>query len=90
MEDLNELGDVVLQLHLRTNLARYAVIAKSPVGRTGDAALESLVMELLQLFNGVANDDLAFGFREISGVFSGCGRRESWLPVDTLRGSSDF
>jgi len=24
------------------------------------------------------------GFRGISVVFSGCGRRESWLPVDTL------
>src|SRR5216684_7136275 len=47
MEDLNDLGDVVLQLHLRTNLARYAVIAKSPIGRTGDAALEGLVRELL-------------------------------------------
>jgi len=60
MEDLNELGDVVLQLHLRANLARYAVIAKSPIRRTGDAALEGLVGELLQLLKGVANDDLAF------------------------------
>src|SRR5713226_1806728 len=60
MEDLNEFGDVVLQLHLRTNLARNAVITKSPIGRTGDAALEGLVRQLLQLFKGVANDDLAF------------------------------
>ena len=60
MKDLNELGDVVLQLHLGTNLARYSVIAKSPIWRTSDAALEGLVRKLLQLFKGVANDDLAF------------------------------